>query len=92
MNIRLAGPNLELWVAVRAALAKPSCLQTTSASLRSHSSSQTLPQLPLWKISTLPASSKTKKVEEQFFISCSTHYANTIHTVLFGARALKPIK
>jgi hypothetical protein len=53
--LRLAGPNLELCVGARAALSKPSCLQTTSASLWSHSSSQTLPQLPLWKTSTLPA-------------------------------------
>jgi len=38
--------------------AKPSSLQTTVASRKSHSSSQIEPHFPAWKISTLPLYSK----------------------------------
>lgn len=38
---------------------KPSCLQTTSASLSSHWSSQIVPHLPVWNTSTRPSKSSS---------------------------------
>ncbi|KAG7252068.1 hypothetical protein CRUP_004310 [Coryphaenoides rupestris] len=44
---------------------KPSCLQTTSASLSSHWSSQTVPHLPLWNTSTRPSKSSSPPHQAQ---------------------------
>ena len=54
----LPEPNLARGGALKASW-NPSSRQTTCVSFMSHLSSQTVPQLPLWNISTLPSPSQS---------------------------------